>query len=155
MRCDSAGFTLMEILVVMALLAAVGSFALFVSADSYRGETFRSDRAALIAALQHARAMAMHGVCAGDACTEGAPHGVAIEPDRYVLFQGSKYAARDSREDLVIPADPAVSHEGLSEVVFADASGDAQEAGDITLTDTAGHASVITIGLEGQIVWTH
>jgi prepilin-type N-terminal cleavage/methylation domain-containing protein len=150
-----AGFTLIEILVVVALLSIVAGFALFVSLDTYRGATFRSERASLVASLQHARALAMHGVCTGNDCTMGRAHGVSVQSDRYVIFQGSSYAGLDSGQDTAIDANPSISHGGLSETVFASLSGNTNQAGDITLTDATGHTSTITIGQNGQIQWSN
>lgn len=145
------GFTLVEALVVIALIGIIGSFGLLMSYDVYRGDSFRTDRAALIAALQHARAESMGAVCFGDTCTDGAEHGIAIQSDRYVIFQGSSYAARDAEHDVVVAADPSFAHGGLSEVVFAMSSGNPEVVGAITFQDTTGRASIITIGNEGQI----
>lgn len=155
MSKNNQGLTLIEIMVVLGLMAVVGSFALMVSFDAYRDSSYHADRAALIAALQHARAESIDDVCEGEACTGGTPHGVSIEPSRYVIFQGLSYASRDADADEIIDADPTISHSGLSEVVFAISSGDVAQTGDILLTDASGHTSTTTIGSEGQISWTN
>ncbi len=147
--------TLIEIMVVLGLIAVVGSFALLVSFDTYRDSSYQADRATLIAALEHARAESIDDVCEGEVCTGGAAHGVSIEPGQYVIFQGTSYASRDADADEVLDADPTVSHSGLLVVVFATSSGNAVQSGAISLTDSSGATSAITIGTEGQISWSN
>ena len=150
-----SGFTLVEMLVVLALIVIVGNFALLVSFDTYRASSYESDRGSLISLLHHARAQAVDDVCAGSGCMHGAAHGVSIQADKYVLFQGSTYASRDVDEDSVVDTNPSVVHGGLSEVVFEPSSGNPLVTGDVVLMTANGHQSTITIGREGQIGWTN
>jgi Tfp pilus assembly protein FimT len=138
----------------MAFIAIVGAFTMLVSMDSYRGYTFHTERDVLIAALQHARAQAVGNVCLGAGCTTGKAHGVYIQPDKFVIFQGSSYATRDTAQDSVIPAATSVLHSGISEVVFSELSGNSSTPGTISVSAN-GRTSDITIGALGQIVWTN
>jgi len=149
------GFTLVEVLIVIVLVVIIAKFALTVSFDTYRASSYHADRAYLIAALQHARALSVNDVCEGAACTSGAPHGVSIQTDRYIVFQGSSYAARDPSFDEVIGVNPAIDRTGLDEVVFIPGSGDVSIPGDIALTDLSGRTSTVTIGSYGQISWSN
>jgi prepilin-type N-terminal cleavage/methylation domain-containing protein len=149
------GLTLLEILVVLGIFTIVGSFALVVSLDTFRDTSYHADREALIASLEHARAEAVDDICDGASCATGSPHGVSIQADRYVIFQGSSYVARDMGEDEIIDANPAITHSGLAEVVFATSSGDVVNPGDIVLIDTSGRISTTTIGSYGQISWSN
>ena len=151
---SNKGFTLIEVLVVLGILTVVGSFSIIMGVDSYRGQLFRSDRDVLITALQHARSQAVGNICLGSGCTGGKPHGVYISPDTYVMFQGTSYAARDVAVDAVLDATPSVIQSGITEVVFKQLSGDVLTTGDIILTEE-NHVSTITIGSEGQIIWTN
>lgn len=149
------GFSLAEILVVLALVFVVGRFAIMISFDTYKGASYHVDRAYLIAALQHARAEAINDLCEGNACTNGTSHGVSIQTDRYVIFQGTSYVTRDPSYDESIEANPSILRSGLSEIVFAPESGDAMPTGDIVFTDQTGRSSKITIGSYGQIFWSN
>ena len=57
-RNSRAGFTFIEILMVMALLAILGGLGLFMSMESMRGGTFRDNRNIIVSSLQRARSMA-------------------------------------------------------------------------------------------------
>jgi Tfp pilus assembly protein FimT len=146
------GFTAVEVLVIMGMLALVGGFSLIVSLDSYRGSSFRSDRTIFIAVLQRARAQAMSNICNGT-CTDGAAHGVKVSGKSLVLFQGSSYASRDTDWDTEFSMNLAEAS-GDDEIVFAPLSGNASYA-TTTLADSMGHVSTTTISSAGQITWTN
>lgn len=148
------GFTMIEILLVFALLAIISGTALVMGMDAYRGNTFRSDRGLLIAALERARSESINGMCLGSDCADAEPHGVSIQQDQYIIFQGPAYDSRDAGEDDPIPASALVSRGGLSEVVFSALSG-TTTPGQIVLSDQSGQASTITIGSLGEIGWSN
>lgn len=148
------GFTLVEILVVVAMFTIVGGIGLLVSMDSYRGSSFYADRNLFVATLERARAEAIHNICFGT-CIDGKPHGVHIASGTYTVFQGISYAARDATLDATFSANSSFTHTGLTDVVFTQLSGTTTNVGDITLSDKANHVSTTTIGSEGQITWTH
>ena len=141
---------MIEILVVFALIAIVGAFALFVSMDTYRGSSFRSDRDLLISTLERARAQAMSNICAGSSCADGSAHGVHIESDKYVLFQGTAYVASDPI-NAPFASTPFITKTGLTDVIFSQLTGNPISGGTITLSDQAGHSSKITITSVGRI----
>lgn len=153
-----AGFTLVEILIVIAFFAVIGGLSLAYGIEGYRQVTFHSDRDMLVATLQRARAKAVGNICIGT-CTEGKPHGVAITEDaqgnvRFTIFQGSSYGAEPAFDD-VIRANPNTKRDGISEVVFAQLSGRANPSGEIVLKDATGRTSTTTVGSEGEISWTN
>jgi prepilin-type N-terminal cleavage/methylation domain-containing protein len=139
------GFTLIEILVAMTLLAVLAGFALTVSLDSYREFTFRSQQELLVSLLQRARAQAMGNV-------NQAPHGLHIDPGAatYTLFQGSDFFHRDQSEDLVFAGNPGQSLTGLSDVVFTQLSG-TTSSGSVILKDFTHPQAIISLNNEGQV----
>jgi type IV fimbrial biogenesis protein FimT len=156
---STKGFTLIEVLVVLSMLAIVAALAVFVSMDTYRGSSFRADRDLLVALLQHARAEAIHNICAGTSCTNTSPaadttHGLYVGATTYTLFQGSSYALRTTAEDQNYSEDALVSRTGATEVVFQPLTGTVAAQATITLTGS-GKTSVITIEPSGRIWWTN
>ncbi len=166
---DHRGVTLIEILVVMALIAVVAGLAMITTLDAFRGSAYHNERDSLIAALYKARSQAVSNICLGAGCTQGKPHGVYIQTDpithvvqQYVIFQGSSYAGRDAAVDEPLNSNYTVAITGMSEVVFTELSGDPTpvSVGSITVSDPSGiHqgtlASVISTNAEGQIIWTN
>lgn len=155
------GFTLLEILIVIALLAIVAGFGLIVSMDDYRGFNFRNERDVVAGVLQKARSQAVNNMCfphGGGDCSDGKPHGAYFGTDgQYVIFQGPSYASRDEDADEVIEVGAPVDVSGFSEVVFSRLSGDAATTGGTTLTvtDDRGRTSVFTVEPSGRIWWTN
>ena len=52
---DSKGFTLVEILIAIALLIVILSLGLFISFDFYKNYAFRSEKNIIVSILQKAR----------------------------------------------------------------------------------------------------
>jgi len=149
---NQKGLTLIEIIVVIGLLAIIaGSFS-FINLDSWRASIFRGERNLLVSVLQRARSQSINNVCLGSGCTDGQPHGVAIQDDRYIIFQGPSFATRDTAVDEVINANSLVSHTGLAEIVFEQLSGSASPAGDINLKDIV-RTAAISVNSEGALNW--
>jgi prepilin-type N-terminal cleavage/methylation domain-containing protein len=163
------GFTLIELMVVIGLLALVGGFALFVSMDEYRGISFRSERDTLISLLQKARSESVNNICVGTAgvCTNGRPHGLhlGILPGgilTYTLFQGTGWATRDATVDEVTLASSgsaATTTPSLTDIVFSELSATTTPTPlgirTITMSDQGGKTSAITVGYEGGISWSN
>jgi len=139
------GFTLIEIVVVMGLFAVLAGFGLFLSFDFYRSYAFRAERDMVISILQKARSQALNNI-------RETPHGVHLQNDSYILFQGSSYAVADHAFDQVVDAAPSISRIGLSEVVFTQLSGGANASGTIDITDGLRTVS-ISINNAGRISW--
>lgn len=159
LRDRNKGFTLIEMVIVLALITIVGGLGLYFGLDSLRGYSFHSDRDVLVSVLQHARSEAISNICRGENCTDGKPHGVYIRPtehqNSYVIFQGTDYASRDADYDIVIDSSSSTSFSGINEIVFDRLSGNTTTTGDINLTDDRNHTSIISISSQGQILWTN
>lgn len=148
------GVTTLEVIMVIGLSVIIGGCALFISMDTYRSSSFRDDRALLISVLQRARAQSMSNTCLG-VCTDGRPHGVHLQSDAYVIFQGNVFDPFDPLNQR-FRANHAVIHSGTApdEIIFDQLSGATDDVGTILLSGQ-GKTSTITIGSEGQISWTN
>ena len=146
---DSKGFTLIEILVVIALLTVIASFGVTAGIDSYQRFLFRSNVDTAVSLLQKARSSAIHNI--GETS-----HGVYFcDPSnsKFVLFRGTTY---DPISPSNFPVDKSkavkvTSCPTPSEIVFTQLSGDTT-GGDITLTDGVRNVT-ITVNNEGGINW--
>ena len=152
---SSPGFTLIEMLVVMGLLVILASLGLLVSMETYRGSSFRNERDTVVSILQKARSQAVSNVCLGSPCPDGAPHGVHVQNDKYVIFQGTTYSSGSSLNEIIKPRISTTQITETTDIVFAQLSGSVTTPGTITVSDNTGHSSVITINSEGQIIWTN
>lgn len=161
--CAPRGFTLIEVLIVMALIVFVAGFGLIVNMESYRATSFRTERDTLVALLQKARSESINNMCFSAACTGGKPHGIHMGAHQYVLFQGESYATRDVALDEVVGArylGLTTTAPSFNDIVFSRLAGTTTPnpggTQTLTLVDSAGvETSVITVSLEGQISWTN
>ncbi len=146
------GFTLMEMLIVIGVLALISVVPMFMNIDSYRGEAFRGEQNTLGILLQTARANAFNNI-------NQKKHGVVINPsgyEGYVVFEGNTYATADHSKDSRTPASYKVTFSPSSptEIVFDQLSGDANYEGEIQMTDTERNlVANIKINHEGRISW--
>ena len=148
----SAGFTLIEVLVVIGLLTVIFGSSLFFDVNTFRGDAFRAERANLVTALETARADALNNI-------NQSKHGVAINPSGtagYVIFEGENYATSRLITRVTIPAAYKISLASTSpsEVVFSQLSGDTGWSGELILVDNERQATTsIVINYEGKIGW--
>lgn len=153
------GFTLIEVVVVMTLVAILGGLGLLFGLDHLRNNSFRSDRDILISALQHARGESITNICNG-LCPDGdgKPHGVYIdeENNKFVIFQGSTYDPSDEN-NVGLDSNKNITHEVNDVIIFNQLSGDVDTctiACEIKLKDkTTGKISTVSVNSEGQISW--
>jgi prepilin-type N-terminal cleavage/methylation domain-containing protein len=154
---SSKGFTLVEMLTVIGLIAMITALGLIMSLDAFRGFSFRNDRDAAVAALQRARSQAINNICLGTGCNDGKKHGVHFETNKMVIFQGDDYdgIGRDKSNDEIINFESKSTNASTTadgnDIIFQQLSGNSEE-NTITLTDTASwRNTTTTINTAGRI----
>ena len=153
----AAGFAMLELLIAIAILAAVCGFFAFADGQSQRFFSFASDRDAVLAALRYARAISMNSVCTGGGCTASRPHGVHFDPDKKeaVIFQGNDFSNRDGDFDEMVAFESRATYIDAAapiDVVFAALSGNANSQ-EVILRDDFGGRADILINALGRIDW--
>ncbi len=141
---STAGFTLVEVLVVMAIISGLFVSGSFVSFDFYRGDLLRAEQATMVSVLQKARSRAMNNI-------DASQHGVYIDSNFYILFRGPASTTALSTNER-IPRNSAVLISGINNVVFTQLSGEPDFPDDIILTYGARTATV-SIRNGGLIDW--
>jgi prepilin-type N-terminal cleavage/methylation domain-containing protein len=112
------GFTLLEVVIVMAIMVIILGFGLFTTLDAYSGFIFRSERNNLVSILTRARSQALNNV-------NESPHGVCYISPNYILFRGPTCTPGLSTNE-VIGGSSAVTVSGISQakpVVFEQLTG--------------------------------
>lgn len=138
------GFTLIEVLIVLGIMVILASLGLVMSMDFYRANLVRNERELVISILQQARNKAMNNI-------NQSPHGVRLEANQYVLFQGQTFAS--STKQTTFNASGAVNHTPTTtEVIFDQLTGRVSDAGDIIMS-YGNQAFTISINNEGRINW--
>lgn len=138
------GFTLIEILVVMAIMSLIFSLGVFVSLNSYKRYVSSFERNTLVTLLYKARSMAQNNI-------DNLPHGLHISGSDYVLFQGASYDPSASSNQITEGSETVVV-DGLSEVIFEPLTGNPIATGVINIV-LGSDKKTITILDEGRINW--
>ncbi len=152
-----SGISAIECLIVAALLAIAGALSAPLDTGGARFWTFAADRDAALAALRHARARAIAGVCLGESCAAASAHGVHLDSQnaRLIIFQGIDFTNRSKEYDETVDFENRSVRAVLSsgrEIIFEANSGNT--AGfDLVLQDDFGHRADISLGKSGLIDW--
>ena len=135
------GFTLIEILIALAILTLLLGITLPLGWDFYTTTTLQSERDTL-ASLSRARGHALTN-------RNSAPHGIALAAQTFTLFQGASYAARTPQYDEPFPRTSSVVITGPSEIIFTPLTGETSPA---TFTLTLGNKNrSVTVNQEGMM----
>lgn len=137
------GLTLIEVLVVMAIVVFFTGMGLFLGTDVYRSGLFNSDTDTIVTILQRARSQSLNNI-------NGSAHGVRIDAGGHTLFEGSSYLTRDTSKDELIPAGSGLSFSGPTEIVFSQLSGESSASGSLSITNGA-KTTTLNINYEGRI----
>lgn len=147
--CTARGFTLIEMLTVLGLLACALALPLSIDLNQYRTDALQAQRTTVVSILQEARMEALNSV-------DHAPHGVVIfpteHPDSYVLFEGETYGP--DKEENIYPGTYTITLDpgSLREVVFEPGTGLVPANGEIVLVDPVrAIQTTISINSEGRI----
>ena len=137
------GFTLIEIMLVVALIVAIGG----ISAPVYQSFQVKKNldvaTNGIAQTLRRAQALSQSGV--GDASW-----GVNISSGVVTLFKGVSYASRDTAFDETVEISSSIVLSGVSEIVFSKLLGEPQTTGNIILSDN-NDTQTITINSKGAI----
>lgn len=142
------GFTLIEVIVVLGVLATLMSFATINVLQLQRHTHVQTTITALATDLYEQRQRAMTGDTQGRLTSDS--YGVYFQTSSYVLFHGSSYVA-SSPDNITVPiASPiqmsATTFSGSS-VIFAKGSGEiigySSSANTVTFTNTSNSESVV------------
>ncbi|MDP3956596.1 MAG: prepilin-type N-terminal cleavage/methylation domain-containing protein [bacterium] len=140
----SRGFSIVEVLlasVIMVILLALGTP---VTVDFYQSQLVTSERDNLVSILKRARTLSL-------ANKNKSAHGVYIDNNQYLLFEGSSYASRNTAYDESFAHTSALIFSGVSEIVFAPLSADSAST---SLIGNIGQKTlIISTNTEGGIVW--
>jgi prepilin-type N-terminal cleavage/methylation domain-containing protein len=121
------GFTLLEMLLTIALAAIVAGFTFSTGFDFLRTQNLDESANNMIETLRRAQIQALTQ-------KNDSSFGVRILSDSYILFEGDSYAARNLTEDESFTFAANITPSGLDEVVFAKLTGIPSATGLVTLT---------------------
>lgn len=145
-RNHTSGFTLLEILLVVSILAIVTTVGIGVYRNLAKRVEFEEAKAVFVSDMKYARAAAMSG-------ESGLPWGIHVEnsaDDTYAMFSGSSYASGtvDSTTTLPMGVVWASPSEGTStDILFSRITGTTTAATVIMISgDTSQTVTITAVG---------
>lgn len=141
---DNKGFTLIEILLVVALIALVSSIGIPVSQHFNVGNDLIVARNTIVQTLRRAQLLSQ-------AVDSDMGWGVHIENHNIVLFAGDNYSSRNIAFDEEFEISRSITFSGENEIIFNKFSGNPQTTEDIILTSNTNVSKIITINEKGTI----
>jgi prepilin-type N-terminal cleavage/methylation domain-containing protein len=97
-----SGFTMTELVIVIALLSIIGSLTLISSVDFYRRYIFHYETALLVGLLERARSQSLANI-------NQSPHGLCRPNDSYILFSGRDCPPSPPPDEAVVVDIPGSS----------------------------------------------
>ena len=139
------GFTLIEIMVAIAILVLIFGLGGNMGLNFYRQYLREQSKSDLTTILKKARSRAMADINQSN-------HGVYVGENQNILFQGNSYSSRATEYDQAFDKASGISISGLGEIVFERFRGSASASSTIILTDVfTNKTKTIEINYEGRI----
>jgi prepilin-type N-terminal cleavage/methylation domain-containing protein len=151
---DSSGFTLIEILVVLGLIAVLFGLSAINLSQPQTSASLDRTLNALLADIKSQQTLAMSGDNSGTASQQ--PHGIYLQADHFTLFAGSSYDSGDSHNfaENVASSVSLATNLPSNTLLFAKGTGEVNgfTPGDNTITLTSGdQIRTITINRLGAM----
>lgn len=138
-----SGVSLLEIVLVVALFAAITAFGAPVFNDFKIKNDLDIAQSNVVSSLRRAQALSQ-------SVANDSSWGVYVTSGEAIVFQGDSYTSRDSDYDESLYILEAFELSGIDEVVFEKMSGNASSTGSIVIS-SANESKSITINSKGTI----
>lgn len=138
-----SGFSLFELIVVIALIAVISTFSVTLTSTAVRGQEFERVRETIVRELMAAR----QDTAAG---TRDSAWGVVLSPNAITRFQGATFASRNATMDLTTNFGNEIVIAGATEIDFLRPEGIPTASSTILLSDGIRSAR-ITVTAAGAI----
>jgi len=141
------GFTIIELLLVVGITLLIAATAAPIYGNLQVSSQLDENTNQVVQSIRIARERSVSGL-------NNSRHGVRLESDKYILYQGSSYALRDSSYDReVVLSDALLIFSTLtnSEVNFSKGAGIPNNTGTTTLRHRLGDERQIIINIFGLI----
>lgn len=143
-KYKTKGFTLIEILITLAIILSLAGTGFIFGLQQYRFYVLQYETDNIISMLRSARSRAMNNI-------NDSNHGVYLNGNDYIVFQGNSYDSRNTAYDETLQKSPIINITGQTEIVFKKLRGDILiGSGEATISNGT-KTQIITLNDEGRI----
>ena len=145
------GFTLLELLLVVAIIAILASAIAPVSSRLFSSAQLNENAASIVQTLRTAR---QRSVARFNDTTHGVYFEINEGADRFILYQGTSYATRNSAYDRIEILDDSITmttNISGNEVTFFEGNGTPSATGTITLNHQVYGSESVSVDARGKI----
>ncbi|MDO8579243.1 MAG: hypothetical protein Q7R72_00015 [bacterium] len=142
LSCFSSAFTVVEILIVLAITTIIATISITSFVSFSRREALDADTTAIAAGLRDARAETLASV-------GGLQYGVAVAPDKFTLFQGIVYDSMATTNKTFNFSSYVRASSSISTVVFQKLTGNSNASGTIDVYLISDPTVKRTVGIGG------
>lgn len=142
----SAGFTLMELVIVIAILFIISSFITISLINQQRTTSLNSSIDVLMSDISSQQTKSMTGLT--NSATDTSNYGIYFLDDRYILFKGTSYSEEDPA-NFTVMLDKDIEFSNISfpgsNIIFSSISGEItgflDGSNSVTVQDVSGGTS--------------
>lgn len=138
-----SGFSLIELLLVMALITVIGSFSAVIFSRFLTQTATTNFQDQMIGQLRKAQLYSMMG-------RQNSGWGVQFSGNTLVLFKGNTYATRTPALDESFSENPNLSITGFSEIDFTKGTGTPSASGTFTIVGNE-NSKTFTVNSQGVV----
>lgn len=138
------GFTLIEMLLSIAIIATLGGLSMPVYATFLARNDLHTNSEAIGAALRRAQVYARAG-------NEDSVWSIKVQPTAVILYKGATFSPRDTSYDETTSLPDTLVASGMTDVTFAKLTALPTTTGTVTLTANDGSTRAITINAKGTV----
>ncbi|HYV33981.1 MAG TPA: prepilin-type N-terminal cleavage/methylation domain-containing protein [Candidatus Limnocylindria bacterium] len=141
---NNFGFTLIEILLVIALMAVLAGLAVPIAWSFSTKNDLDVATGIFAQSLRRAENLAALG-------SNDSPWGVNLESQSVTIFEGASFASRDQSLDEVYNLPIAFTFSGPTEIVFNKFSGSPETTGSVVLTTSFNQSRTVSLNQLGLV----
>lgn len=142
--CRHHGFSLIETIVVVSLITAIGAISAVVSFGSIGRGSVHEERDLLLTLLLEARTRALANL-------RETSHGIHLATDAYTVFEGPVFVAGNPLNQRIERTDTISLTPVDTDIVFAPITANAENATIVLANDSA--SSTVSVYENGRINW--